>query len=376
MRIAVTIATVPLDPVREADAIGSLLLEDGRLTAEQLEAARAEAAGRGGRLATVLYTLGALDLGTLTKVLAKVHGIEAIPPERMAALDPVVVKSLPARLCVRALAVPVRRSERGLDVAFVDPSDESAIRDVSKAAGVPVTVVVAAEPLVWYVFRVHGLTDKIPRHLAPLVEELVSAGLSSAPKRTPVVPAQYEEFHTTPMGGIAPHSPDEVTTSSFGDPSAVEALDEILGAPERVFAEAEAALDVARGLPAMASALLLFARTGSVAACVLRRSAGGFEPVEGTGLLADARFAAPVDRPTILSAALAGETGFRGAVPPGSATLSLFGARAPREVLLLALRRTSGDEALLYAEAGTEPLDAAFVERMRVLSRRARSVLE
>lgn len=368
---------MPLDSVREADAIGSLLLAGKRLTVEQLDAARGEAAGRGGRLSTVLYALGAIDLGALTKALAKVHGIEAIAPERMAALDPAVVKLLPPRVCVRTLAVAVRRSERGLDVAFVDPSDESAIRDVTKAAGAPVTVVVAAEPLVWYVFRTHGLTDKIPRHLAPLVDELVSAGLSSAPKRTPVVPAQYEEFHTTPMGGIAPHSPDEVTTASFGDPeeSTVDP-DDILGMPEQAFANAEAALDGARGLTAMATALLVFARAGSVAACVLRRFADGYEPLEGTGLLMNVRFAVPADRPTILSAALAGETGYRGAVPASSAELELFGGRKPREILLLALRRTGGDEALLYVEAGEDPLDAAFVERMRVLSRRARSSLE
>ena len=377
MGISATIASVPVDAIREADAIGSLLLDARRLTAEQLEAARTEAAGRGGRLATVLYALGAVDLGSLTKALAKVHGIEAIAPERMSALDPAVVKLLPARVCVRTLAVPVRRSERGLDVAFVDPSDESAIRDVSKASAMPVTVVVAAEPLVWYVLRTHGLTDKIPRHIAPLVDELMSAGLSSAPKRTPVVPREYEEFHTTPMGGVEPHSPDEVTTPAFRDPSEVSVNpDDILGMPERAFSDAEVALDAVRGLTQIASALLVFARTGSVAACVLRRSKDGFEPVEGTGLLASARFAVPADRPTILSAALAGETGYRGTVPPGSAGLALFDGRTPREILLLALRRTAGEEALLYAEAGDAPLDAAFVERMRVLSRRARSTLE
>lgn len=368
---------MPLDPVREADAIGSLLLDERRLTADQLEAARGEAAGRGGRLATVLYALGAVDLGSLTRALARVHGIEAVAPERMSSLDPAVVKLLPARVCVRTLAVPVRRSERGLDVAFVDPSDESAIRDVTRASPLPVTVVVAAEPLVWYVFRVHGLTDKMPRHVAPLVDELIAAGLSSAPKRVPVVPAEHEELHTTPMGGIAPHSPDEVTTASLHEASELETSpDALLGHPERAFADAEVALDGARGLTEMTSALLGFARTGSVAACVLRRFADGFEPVEGSGLLAGVRFAVPVDRPTVFSAALAGEAGFRGVIPPGSAGLVLFDGRAPREILLLALRRTRDEEAVLYAEAGTEPLDAAFVERMRVLARRARSSLE
>lgn len=368
---------MPLDPMREGEAIGAWLLQRGRFTSDQLEAARKESAGRGGRLATVLYALGAVDLGALVKALGEAHGMEAVPPERMAALDPAVVKRLPPRVCLRSLAVPVRLSERGLDVAFVDPSDTAAIRDVEKAAGGPVTPVVTAEPLVWYVFRVHGLTDKIPKHLAPLVDELVSAGLSSAPKRQPVVPAQFEEFHTTPLGGVAPHTPDEVTTASLREASSIlSSPEELLGAPEEAFASAEARLDGARSLPAIAATLLSFARTGATTACVLHRAGDGYEPVEGTGELAGARFTVTAGTPTVLTAALAGETGYRGVVPSGSASLPLLGGRTPREILLLALRRRAGDEALVYVEASTEPFDAAFVERMRVLSRRARSALE
>lgn len=368
---------MPLDPVREGEAIGAWLLQRGRLDSDQLEAARKEAAGRGGRLATVLYALGAVDLGALVKALGNVHGLEAVAPERMAGLDPAVVKAIPARICLRTLSVPVRRSERGLDVAFVDPADASAVRDVEKAAGCPVTVVVTAEPLVWFVFRVHGLSDKIPKHLEPLIAELVSAGLSSAPKRAPVVPAQFEEFHTTPLGGVAPHTPDEVTTSTIRDASSVHASpDEILGVPERAYASAEATLDAAKGLPAISSALLGFATTGSAAACVLSRSGDGYEALEGTGTLAGAQVSISAGKPTVLTAALVGETGYRGVVPSSSAELPLFGGRMPREILLLALRRVKGEEALLYVEAATDPFDAAFVERLRVLSRRARSALE
>lgn len=367
---------MPLDPLREGEAIGAWLLQRGRFTSDQLETARRETAGKGGRLATVLYALGAVDLGSLVKALGEVHGMEAALPERMAALDPAVVKMLPARVCLRSLAVPVRLSERGLDVAFVDPSDDAAIRDVEKAAGRPVTAVVTAEPLVWYVFRVHGLTDRIPKHLAPLVDELVSAGLSSAPKRQPV-PAQFEEFNTTPLGGVAPHTPDEVTTASLRQASSIlSSPEELLGDPEAAFASAEAMLDGVRSLPAMTSVLLAFAKTGATTACVLQRVEMSYEPVEGTGALADARFAVSAGTPTVLTAALSGETGYRGVVPPGSASLALLGGRAPREILLLALRRRSGDEALLYVEADTEPFDPAFVERMRVLSRRTRSSLE
>lgn len=342
---------------------------------DQLEAARREAAGRGGRLATVLYALGAVDLGSLVKSLAEAHDVEAVPPERMAALDPKVVQTIPKRVCLRALAIPVRRSDRGLDVAFVDPADEVAIRDVQRASADPVTVVVTAEPLVWYALRVHGITDKIPSHLAPLVEELVNAGLSSAPKRAPVTPKQFEEFNTTPLGGVAPLSPDDVSTASLSGPESGDP-EEIIASPERAFAKAEAALDASRDVDGIAAALVTFARTGSSAAGALHRVSGVFELRRGTGALAEKSLAIADDKPNVLTAALAGETGFRGAVPASSASLPLFEGRTPREILLLALRRTKGEEALLFAESAESPFDAAFVERLRVLARRARSVLE
>jgi hypothetical protein len=283
----------------------------------------------------------------------------------MSSLDPAVVKTLPARVCVRAQAIAVRRSERGLDVAFVDPADEAAVRDVRKAAGdTPVVVTVTAEPLVWYAIRVHGLSTKIPKHLEAMVDELVSAGLSSAPKRMPV-PAGHEEPRTTPLGGVAPSAPDERTTASLIE--SITASDpEIAGTPDEIWERTEKALDAAKGLTEIAAALLAFAKTGSAAAAVLRRFDDGFEPVASTGLLEGKRYAIPAAKPTVLTAALAGETGFRGAVPGGSAALPIFEGRTQREVLLLALRRNKGDEALLYAEVADAPFDAAFVERLRV----------
>lgn len=365
---------MPLDPMREGEAIASLLLQEKRLTVAQLEDARREAAGRGGRLATVLYALGAVDLGSLVKALADAHDVEAVPPERMAALDPKVVQTIPKRVCLRALAIPVRRSERGLDVAFVDPADEVAIRDVQRASADPVTVVVTAEPLVWYALRVHGITDRIPPHLAPLVEELVSAGLSSAPKRTPVTPKEFEEFNTTPLGGVAPHSPDDVGTASLARPDGEDPEEN--ATPERTFATAESAIDASRDAGAIASALVAFARTGATAAGALHRVNAVFELRGGTGAVAEKSIAIGDDKPTVLTAALAGETGFRGAVPASSASLPLFEGRTPHEILLLALSRSKGREVLLFAESADAPFDPAFVERLRVLARRARSVLE
>lgn len=373
---------MPIDSMREAEAIGALLLARKRITPEQLETARLEAAQKGGRLATVLYAMGAVDLGSLVHALAEAHELEGIGPERMARLDPEVVKLVPARVSVRTLSVPVRSSEKGLDVAFADPWDEAAVRDVTKSAPKPVNVVVTAEPLVYYAFRTHGMSTKVPPHLAPLVEELTGGVLSSAPRRAPVASAP-DEFHTTPMGGMAPGIPDEVSTANLRGAASDDDVDVALTSFEDAFSEATARVDAAIREPSrdarlgvVAAALVAFA-SGSTSACAaVRREGASFVPIDAAGALAGRRATMPAHRPTVLTAALAGDAGYRGPVPGGSADLPLFEGRSPAEIVLLPLRRTPGDEVIFLAEGGKAALDAAFVERLRALCSRARVALE
>lgn len=373
---------MPLESMREAEAIGALLLSRKRVTSEQLDAARREAAGKGGRLSTVLYAMGAVDLGSLVHALAEAHELEGIGPERMARLDPGVVKLVPARVCVRTLSIPVRLSEKGLDVAFADPWDESAVRDVAKAAPKPVNVVVTAEPLVYYAFRAHALSAKVPPHVEPIVEELLGGVLSSAPRRAPVASAP-DEFHTTPMGGIAPSTPDEVSTANLLGGAGAADPETLLSTPEDAFAAASARVDASSAeddrdarLAVIASALVSFASGRSAAAAALRRDGDSFVAIDASGALAGRRVTMPAATPTVITAALSGEAGYRGPVPAASAALPLFEGRRPGEILLLPLSRVRDAEAVFVAEGGETALDAAFVERLRALCSRARVALE
>lgn len=127
-------------------ALGTLLIRDGAITPEQLEAALI--AKRGApqrRLGEILVEQGAATLAQVAAVLAEQHelpfmtlGADAIEP------DAAVL--LPEKLARRYTAIPVRLLDDGaVLVAVADPTNVMFSDELRLALGVPVRVAVAPE---------------------------------------------------------------------------------------------------------------------------------------------------------------------------------------------------------------------------------------
>src|ERR687885_324865 len=123
--------------------LGSLLVEKGLLTDEQLSEALVERAQTGELLGETLVRLGFIFEDELARVLAEQVGVPFVNLDTIP-VDPLAASVLPRELGESLPALPVRFSpEGGLVIAVGDPSDETLIPKLQSVVGCPIVLSVA-----------------------------------------------------------------------------------------------------------------------------------------------------------------------------------------------------------------------------------------
>lgn len=138
--------------------LGEMLVRDGRLTEAQLDAALKHQARDGGRIGTVLFEHGLIDLEALTIYL----GLElAIPIATGAMLERAkraAVRLLQPQQAFKYKIVPLVVQDRQLIAAVEDPHDFASLDAVSAIIGYRVLPRVAPElRIYYYVERYYGV---------------------------------------------------------------------------------------------------------------------------------------------------------------------------------------------------------------------------
>jgi type IV pilus assembly protein PilB len=126
--------------------IGTLLLRDGVLSAEQLEAALAEKETSGRRLGEIVIAHGWVSPAQLATLLAEQHHIDFIDLAQTE-IEPAASTLLPEKFARRYEALPIRfLSEDVVLVAVADPTNVVTSDDLRLALGLNVRVAVASSP--------------------------------------------------------------------------------------------------------------------------------------------------------------------------------------------------------------------------------------
>ena len=111
--------------------LGDQLLEQGVISADQLEIAIAEQKRQGGFLGEALVTLGFVDQDVLTSLISDQSGIETFD-QASALLDPEAVRLIPKQVAVTCRAVPFSLVENELHLAMADPQDVLALDQLQR----------------------------------------------------------------------------------------------------------------------------------------------------------------------------------------------------------------------------------------------------
>jgi len=176
--------------------LGEMLVRDGRLTEAQLVSALGFQARDGGRLGTVLFEHGMVDLEALTVYLGLELGIPIATGAMLERAKRAAVRLLQPPQAFRHKCVPLVVQDRQLIAAIEDPHDFATLEALASVTGYRVLPRVAPElRIYYYIERYYGVTrptrfvhfgDSPRGH-----EATIDAGLPAPPlPGLPPVPAQ------------------------------------------------------------------------------------------------------------------------------------------------------------------------------------------
>ncbi|HAB16327.1 MAG TPA: GspE/PulE family protein [Verrucomicrobiota bacterium] len=126
------------------DSLVGRLLDDGLVTASQVELAETEQRRRGGSVAKVLSELGFITPEQFTAVLAREAGIPLADPASLRP-DPEVAGLIPVEVARRLKLLPLGRREGTLIVAMADPCDVVALDHLRRCVATEVEILAAPE---------------------------------------------------------------------------------------------------------------------------------------------------------------------------------------------------------------------------------------
>jgi type IV pilus assembly protein PilB len=124
--------------------IGELLVKDNFITSDQLEIALKHQRQYGGRLGSILISLGFVEDDDITSLLSKKYGVPSINLAFFE-IDPSIIKLIPMDVAQKYMVIPLSRVGSTLTVASVDPTNVFATDDIKFMTGFNVEPVVATE---------------------------------------------------------------------------------------------------------------------------------------------------------------------------------------------------------------------------------------
>ena len=171
-------------------ALGALLLRDGALTVEQLEASLLEKKTSSKRLGEILVDSGFVTPTQISRVLAEQHELPFIDLTREA-VDPGAAGLLPESVARRYGAIPVAfQADGSVLVAVSDPTNVVAADDLRFTLGAAVRVGVAsAQSIENAISRVYGGIEAAEDDDEPVVEHEVNAAVIDLREAGTVAPA-------------------------------------------------------------------------------------------------------------------------------------------------------------------------------------------
>jgi hypothetical protein len=129
----------------ERPRLGELLLEEGRITAQQLEHALRTQAKLGARLGTNLVELDLVSVLDLGATLARQRGVPEARPKDFMNASPRLLDLFPRELAAKYWVFPLSVHDKVLQLAMIDPHNAEQIHDVGFVTGLHVTPLVTPE---------------------------------------------------------------------------------------------------------------------------------------------------------------------------------------------------------------------------------------
>jgi len=180
--------------------IGERFIEQGLLTAAQLEEALRAQLIFGGHLGTCLLELGYVEEAVLGRTLASIYGVGYAPPHFFDNVARTVVQAMPRRVVEKHSVVPFDLKDRTLHVAMIDPKNLPAIDEIAFATGQKVAAWVAPEARIFQVMERYYDVPRRQRYVS-VCQDLDRGGGAQAgggADRSSAGPSRFERVYEQP----------------------------------------------------------------------------------------------------------------------------------------------------------------------------------
>ncbi|RMG25310.1 MAG: type II/IV secretion system protein [Armatimonadetes bacterium] len=182
--------------------LGEIFVEEGYLTAEELDRILAERTDTTEPIGDLLVRLGKISEKDKLRCLGLQLGIPFVDLARME-IDPAAARSIPHSAAIRLLAIPVERTDCAASVAMVNPLDLAALDELSALTGLEIDPLLATEEDVRdAIFRIFGAYDD----LGEIVGEAVK-GVDPEDLRVSTVDAEEEQVNVIELKEVVEGAP-------------------------------------------------------------------------------------------------------------------------------------------------------------------------
>lgn len=161
-----------------AKKLGEILVEKDLITTEQLEEATEIQCLYGGKLGTSLIELGAVDEETLTHVLSTIMHLPYFKPTLLMEVPQKILELVPRTLALKHMTVPCKLEGKKLFLAMSDPSDLSALDELSFKLGYKVSPIIVPELRLALAMNKYYKRKLSPRFIS-LGQQLLTGGEQS-----------------------------------------------------------------------------------------------------------------------------------------------------------------------------------------------------
>jgi type IV pilus assembly protein PilB len=199
--------------------LGEVLLKEGLITPQQLKEALDYQRAHGGRLGSILVSLGIVQDEAITAVLSRQYGVPAVNLD-LFDVDPNAVRLLPEETARKYMVLPLARNGSTMTLAMVDPTNVFAIDDIKFMTGLNIDQVVVSEL---------SLERALARYYAP------EKGLVLAEKMSEFSAGLNDQFSLSNLVGT--NSP--TTTAPVNLEEAMQEISEALGETDLEVSETE-----------------------------------------------------------------------------------------------------------------------------------------
>ncbi len=135
-------------------SVGEILLEQGKITAEHLQAALAARKSPYDRIDRILVKMGFIEEREVLRVLGQQMSIPVVDLSEIQ-VDVNLLKEMPAKLIHKRGLIPIEKVNGSLRVATADPYDITAFDDLRMQTGLKIEPVLASESEIQRLIRQH-----------------------------------------------------------------------------------------------------------------------------------------------------------------------------------------------------------------------------